>query len=223
MDRPFLAGVRAMLPVTFAMLPFAILLGVTAANLGWPWWRVLLQSVFIVAGAAQLAMVRLLDEGAPAIVVIATAALINLRFAMYGAALRPWFAGAPRRLRALVAYVLTDQAFAVGTRDMPALEAKDRWPFYLGSALTLPVMWFTVTTASAIVGARLPAAWPLEFAVPLTFLALLAPALRTRGAWIAAGAAGAIATAAAVLPYNVNLLLGALAGIGLGAAFEVKR
>lgn len=222
-ERPFWAGVRAMLPVAVAMLPFAILLGVTAAAMGWTWWMVLLQSVFVVAGAAQLAMVRLLDDGSPLVVVIATVALINLRFSMYGAALRPWFVGAPRKLRALVAYVLTDQAFAIGVRDMPDLAPETRWRYYLGSALTLPVMWFSVTTLSAIVGRRLPPDWPFEFAVPLTFLALLVPALKTRAAWIAAGVAGLVATLAGAFPYNAGLMVGALVGITVGALTEVRR
>ncbi len=212
-----------MLPITLAMLPFAILLGVTAADAGWTWWMVLLQSVFVVAGASQLAMVRLLDEGAPVLVIIATAGLINLRFAMYGAALRPSFAGAPRRLRALVAYMLTDQAFALGTRDMPGLPATHRWPYYLGAAFTLPVMWFSVTTLSAIVGQRLPAGWSFEFAVPLTFLALLVPALKTRAAWIAAAVAGLVATLAATMPYNAGLMVGALVGIAIGALAGVRK
>ncbi len=224
--KAFLHGVRTMVPVAFAIMPFAILLGVTAGDAGWSWWMVLAQSAFVLAGAAQLAMVRLLEDGTPVIIVILTAALINLRFAMYGAALRPWLAHVSMKGRALAAYALTDQAFAVGTGAFEDLPKANRYAFHMGAALTLPAAWIPVTTLAAALGSRLPSGWSFEFAVPLTFLALLAPALRPpagrsattmRAAWTAALVGGGVATAAWSLPYNLGLMVGALAGVAVGA------
>lgn len=212
-----------MLPVALAMLPFAVLLGVTAADAGWSPWMVLAQSVLVLAGAAQLAMVALLAEDAHLVVVVLTVALINMRMAMYGAALRPWLAHVPVRGRALGAYVVTDQAFALATSAFPDLPERDRFPYYLGAAFTLPALWFVATTLAAALGTALPDDWSFEFALPLTFLALLVPALKSRPAWVAAGVGGGVATLAATLPFNLGLMLGALAGVTVGALVEVRR
>ena len=62
----------------------------------------------------------------------------------------------------------------------------------------------------------MPPSWSLEFALPLTFIALLAPILRDRPAVSAAVAAGAVAVIGAGWPYKLGLVAAALAGIAVG-------
>jgi len=201
-----------MAPVMVGMTPFAFLLGLTAAGTNWTWWMVGIQSIAYIAGAAQLAAVQLLGDGAPLVVVVATVALINLRFLMYSAAVGPRYRGSPLAWRALVAYVLTDQAFAIDAAHGAPRVGRARLHFYLGAALTLVVMWLILTPIATLVAARRPTGLGLELAVPLTFLALLAPTLKSRPAWLAAAVAGAVATAGRSLPYNAGLMLGAVLG-----------
>ena len=67
-----------------------------------------------------------------------------------------------------------------------------------------------------LLGARVPPSWSLEFALPLTFIALLAPILRDRPAVAAALAAGTVAVIGAGWPYKLGLVAAALAGIAVG-------
>lgn len=67
-------------------------------------------------------------------------------------------------------------------------------------------------------GARLPDAWQLEFAVPLVFLAMIVPSLRDKANVAAAAVGGIVALAGHTLPWNLGLILGALAGIASGVA-----
>ena len=70
-------------------------------------------SFIVFAGAAQLAAVQLIAGGGSAVVVILTALIINLRFVMYSASLAPHFRRLSARWKALLAYLLTNQAYAV--------------------------------------------------------------------------------------------------------------
>ena len=68
----------------------------------------------------------------------------------------------------------------------------------------------------------MPGWLPLRFAVPLTFLALLVPAIRTRAHATAAVVGGSVATAGVGIPYNLGLLVGALLGVAAGSLVATK-
>ncbi|MDZ7702089.1 MAG: AzlC family ABC transporter permease [Halobacteriales archaeon] len=214
----FTAGVRRTAPVMLGVVPFSMIAGAAAVGVGLSVLQAMALSVVVFAGASQLAAIELLGQDATLAVVIATALVINSRFVIYSASLAPHFLEASGRWRAVMAYVLTDQAFAVSiTRFAEGLEGPvtRRW-FYLGTALPLWAVWQLGTIVGAVVGARVPAWLPLEFAVPLTFLALLVPAVEGRASGAAALVGGGVATAGIALPFNLGLLAGALAGIAAG-------
>jgi len=219
--RGFRDGAVSVLPVLLGVVPFGLVFGVAAASTKLPPFEGWSTSWIIFAGAAQLAVVRLLEAGAPAAVVIATAWIINARFLMYGASLAPHLAHAPLGWRLLAPYLLTDQAYLMSIlrfRDEPPFGY--RLSFYLGAATLLWFVWQTKTGVGELLGAGIPASWSLEFAIPLTFLALLVPAARGRAALVAALVGGAVAVAALPLPYNLGLIVGALCGVASGAWVE---
>src|SRR6185437_16284117 len=99
------------------------------------------------------------------------------------------------RWRWLLAYLLTDEAYATTiTHYRAAPPSPYRHWFFFGSGCALWVCWQATTAAGVFVGKAVPESWSLDFALPLTFLALLMPALRDRPAVLAAVAAGAVAT-----------------------------
>jgi predicted branched-subunit amino acid permease len=75
------------------------------------------------------------------------------------------------------------------------------------------------------VGAALPAAWSLEFAVPLVFLTLWVFALARGGGpvWWAGGVGAIVAILARPLPFNLGLLVASFAGIAAGLVAEHLR
>ncbi len=213
----FLAGGRAVLPVLIGVLPFGLIVGVVAVRLGLSPLAASGLSVIVFAGASQLAAIQLIHEGAPLLVILVTVFFINLRFTMYSASIAPHFRGAGGRVKALISYVLTDQAYVLGLYGFthrPGLAS--RVAFYLGVSVPIWLGWQAATVAGALLGSRLPLGWGLDFAVPLTFMALLVPAIRDRPTVAAAVAGGAVAVLAHDLPWNLGLILGALAGIAAG-------
>lgn len=214
-------GIRAVAPLLVGVAPFGLIFGVTAAGSALGGSLGYATSVIIFAGAAQLATVQLFTEGAATAVIIATALVINARHLMYSAALAPHFREFPPAWRFGLPYVLTDQAFAVSIIRYEAESDPTyrRW-FYLGGALALWVTWQISSAAGVILGASVPASWSLDFAIPLVFLALLIPALRTRPSVAAAVVGGLVALLAHDVAYNLGLIIGALAGIGAGVFVE---
>jgi predicted branched-subunit amino acid permease len=220
----FFAGVRAVAPVLVGIVPFALLAGAAAVEAGLTAANAVGLSVFVFAGASQLAAIDLLESDAPAAVVVATVLVINLRMSMYSASLAPYFERIHTRGRLALAYVLTDQAYAVSiTRFESDGESVSRPAFYLGAALALWVVWQVCTVIGIGAGNALPPSIPLDFAVPLTFLALLVPLIENVETLVAAAAGGSVAVLGAGIPFNLGLLVGAGCGIAAGALTAVVR
>lgn len=213
----FLAGARAVAPVLIGVLPFALIAGVVAVRLGLSPLAASGLSVLIFAGASQLAAIQLIHDGAPLFIILVTVFFINLRFTMYSASIAPHFRGARARTKAMLGYLLTDQAYVLGLygfSDRPELIR--RIVFYLGVALPLWLCWQTATVVGAIAGSRLPESWGLEFGIPLTFMAMIVPSITDKATVAAALVGGVVAVAGHALPWNLGLILGALAGIATG-------
>jgi 4-azaleucine resistance transporter AzlC len=215
----FVAGVRTVSPVMLGVVPFGLVAGAAAVQVGLPVSGAVALSVVVFAGASQLAALELLGQAAPAVVVVLTALVINARMVMYSASIAPHLEDEPLGWRALSAYLLTDQAYALSVTRFAEDDVPRRW-FYLGTAVPLWVVWQVCTVAGALAGASIPDGIPLSFAVPLTFLALLVPAVEDRSTAAAAVVGGTVATLGAGLPYNLGLLAGALIGIVVGVLAE---
>ena len=214
----FLAGVRTVAPVTVGVAPFGLVAGVAAVEADLGVDVAMGFSTVVFAGASQLAAIELLAADAPLAVVVATALVINARLFMYSASIAPHFEGTTRRARAFAAYLLTDQAYALSV--VRFRETGASLPYYFGVAAPLWAVWVVCTLVGAVGGARLPGWLPLGFAVPLTFLAILVPAVEDRPSVVAAVVGGAVAVGGAGLPFNLGLLGGGVAGILAGLAAE---
>jgi 4-azaleucine resistance transporter AzlC len=222
LDEDLLAGVRDVSPLILGIAPFALVAGIAAVDAGLGLAEAVGMSVIVFAGASQLAALDLLGENAPLAVVVGTAVVINLRMLMYSASIAPHFADYGRRLRAGLAYLLTDQAYALSVAEFDENPDRSRWRYYLGAAASLWAVWQVGTVAGVVLGAGVPDAWGLTFAVPLVFLALLVPAMKDRPTTVAGVAGGAVAVVAAGLPLNLGLLVGALCGVAAGLVTEVR-
>ncbi|MEJ2747960.1 MAG: AzlC family ABC transporter permease [Anaerolineae bacterium] len=220
----FAAGFKAQLPVLLGVVPFAMIFGVTAVNLGLPTIQAMGMSVIVFAGAAQLVALQLISTGAPLLVILTSTFFINLRFLMYGASLAPHLKAASPSRKGWLAYLLTDQAYAISIAHFTENpDAPHKQFFYLGAGVALAVTWQISTAVGIFLGAQVPASWSLDFAVPLTFLALVFPALKDWPAALAAVSAGVTAVFAANLPYNMGLIIAALTGILIGYLAESRQ
>lgn len=217
----FNAGLRAGLPLLIAVAPFGLVTGVAMAAGGIPFLEAMAMSVLVYAGASMLAATQLLVEGAPALVIVLAAAIVNLRHVMYSAGLRPYFAGETLARRIVASYLLVDNAYAmVIARFESRPQAPGRFDYLVGLSIPVWLCWQASVGAGVLVGAQLPAAWKLEFAAPLAFIAMSVPLLRDRATVAAAVSAGVIVVALQGLPLKLGLALAAAVGIGVGLAAE---
>jgi predicted branched-subunit amino acid permease len=214
--------------MVLGVAPFGVIAGAAAVDAGFSPVLTVAMSAVVFAGASQLAIVDLVGSGAAPFVVVGTAVVVNLRYLMYSASIAPYFRSFGRVWRPVLGYLLTDQAFALSVtryeseadlagRDAGTMEKK--W-FYVGGAGTLWTVWMLTTVAGVVVGAQVPPSWSLEFAIPLTFLALLVPAIEGHASAAAALVAAAVAVGGVELPLNLGLVVGALAGVVVGAATD---
>ncbi len=219
----FWLGVRALLPMHLGVMPFGVIYGIVALQSGIPPFAALLMSSIVFAGSAQFLLAQLVGAGAPALLMIGAAGLVNLRHALYSASVAPTLERLSWRWKLLLAYLLTDEAYAAA---IPHLLASPRSPsahwILFGAGFALWAGWQIATLAGVALGARLPGHLSLDFALPLTFIAIVVPLLTDRRRIVIALVAALLAVLLAGLPYKLGLFFAALGAL-LPAAFLSRR
>jgi 4-azaleucine resistance transporter AzlC len=215
------AGVRSELPLLIGVFPFGMIYGALALDAGLTRAAAQMMSSMVFAGSAQFITTQLVRETAPGFVIVLTIAVVNLRHMLYSASLAPYLASLSTRWKILLSYLLTDEAYAptILQYEKEGIKPYSHW-FLLGAGLALWTSWQASTALGIFLGAAIPDSWSLDFALPLTFIAMMVPVLKNRPAIAAALSAGCIALAAHSLPYKLGLILAALAGIAVGTILE---
>lgn len=220
----FFNGVKAELPILAGTMPFGMIFGTLAVASGLPGSIAFGMSSIVFAGSAQFVTAQLIAQATPWFVIILTAAVINVRHVLYSASLAPHVQHLPARWKALIAYLLTDEAYAVAiTRyNQPDHGGPNGHWFTFGAGITLWASWQLATAVGVVLGVLVPAAWSLDFALPLTFIALVVPALHDRAIIAAAAVAGIIAVIAFAMPLKLGLITAVTAGILAGLLVEAN-
>lgn len=214
----YVQGAIAILPILLGVIPFGMIAGVAGVRNGATAIETTAFSIISFAGAAQIAAMDLLGQGSSVWVALGTTLIINLRFVMFSASLAPHVASDSFGKRFFGSYILTDHAYAVAMNRYALEPAPRKSDYYLGAALAFWVTWQLSTVIGTLIGTGLPDNVPLDFAVPLSFLALLMPSLTGRPEIAAALVGAVVATLGSQLPGNLGMLLGALVGIAGGYA-----
>jgi len=218
-------GFRAGVPFVLVVAPFGLLFGVVATEAGMDIVQTMAMTVLVIAGASQFAAVQLLADHAPTFVAILTGLAVNMRMAMYSASLTPHLGNASFGMRALVAYFLVDQSYAVSVveyEQTPARPLVEKLAYFFGSVSPIAPLWYTFTYVGAVAGKAIPPEYALDFAVPITFISIVAPALRSMPHIAAAFVSVAMALLLAWLPYNSGLMIAAVLAMMTGAAIEKR-
>lgn len=218
-----LRGARDELPILLGVLPFGLVFGALGIETGLSPLEVQGLSLFVFAGSAQFIAVLLIGQGAAPMVVVLTIFMVNLRHVLYSASVSPYLAHLPLRWRMSLAYLLTDEAYAVGWPRFQRPDPSLAHGYLFGAGLALWSCWQASTALGIVFGARIPASLSLEFALPLTFLAMLIPTLVDRPAWTAAVAGGILSLVLRDLPFGLGLVVAVLLAVGLGVAVETSQ
>jgi len=225
-----LAGFKVELPIAVGVVPFGMIFGVLALAAGVPPLLALAMSAIVFAGSAQFIAVQLISAASPAVILLSTTLVVNLRHLLYSASLAPHLRHLSPAWRWLLAYLLTDEAYAVVAvhyqdKSQPATY---KHYYFLSAGLTLWLAWQVSTAVGLFLGAQIPASWSLDFTLALTFIGIVVPTLLTkrgldRPNLAAALSAGLVAVLTFHWPYKLGLMAAALVGIGVGSWYGRQR
>ena len=223
-SQQFLLGVKDELPILVGVVPFGMIYGILALGAGLNPFDAQAMSAVIFAGSSQFMTVQLIREAAPWLVILMTGFIINLRHALYSATIAPYIKHLPRRWKALLAYLLTDEAFAVAALNYQreGVTRFGHW-YFLGAGLALWTSWQISTAVGIFLGAQVPGSWGLDFTLPLTFIALVVPALKDKAGVVTALVASLAALLFFGLPYKLGLIVAAALAIAAGMWMEARR
>ncbi|MES2965418.1 MAG: AzlC family ABC transporter permease [Bdellovibrionota bacterium] len=220
----FFDGARRMLPVLTGVIPFGLVMGTVSADAELSLGQSVSMNFLAYAGAAQLAAIDLMTKQTPILVIILTGLVINLRFLLYSAAMAPALRNSSFGVKLTSAYFLTDQAYAVVSAHEDELPGpKERVQFYLGTSVCMAIFWHLSVVAGYSFGNFAPKSWSLEYAVPLSFVALLVPTLKNRSYIYVAAFSSVISVLLHELPYRLGLVVTAILALTLAAWISRKR
>jgi 4-azaleucine resistance transporter AzlC len=217
----FWTGVRDESPILLGVAPFGLIFGALAvsAHIAGPAAQAMSSIIF--AGSSQFISAQMIGSGTSGLVIILVVFVVNLRHALYSASIAPHVRHLARGWKFLLGYLLTDEAYAVTiTHYNQEGDPANRHWYFLGAGLTLWTVWQVSTAAGIFIGAQLPQDWPLGFVLPLTFIALVVPALKDKAGIAAAVTAALVGVLTFAFPFKIGLLAAAFIGILTGLLVE---
>lgn len=220
----FRRGFKSMLPIVPGIIPFGAVMGTVSADAQMSFLQTVLMNVFVFAGASQIAAVELMKHQAAIWVVVATGLIINLRFLLYSAALSPVVQREPFLKKLFSAFCLTDQSYAVMSAEQDKFKTNhEAIQFYIGSCVCMLIAWHSSVVAGFVFGNFAPKSISLDYAIPLSFVALLIPTLKNYKYILVAVFSSLVSLLLNNLPYRTGLMATALLGIVLAYLLTRKK
>ncbi len=219
----FKKGFIAILPIASGVIPFGMVMGVVFAEANLSFLQAVLMNQVVYAGASQLATVSLMKLNTAILIVLATGLIINLRFMLYSAAMSPYLENANRWVKYFCAFTLTDQSYAAMTANQDKFKTNsEAVQFYMGTAVAMLITWHASVLFGYLFGNIAPPKLNLDYAIPLSFVALLVPALKTKTHYFIALFSAIASLVFYKAPLNTGLMISALLSIAL-AWLIIKR
>lgn len=212
----FKEGFLSILPIASGIIPFGLVMGAAFAEANLSLLQALFMDTVLYSGAAQLATTELMKLNTAVFVVVATGLIINARFLLYSAAMSPYLENANKWVKLFCSFTLTDQSYAAMTsRKTPFVTNEDAAQFYIGTAVAMMMAWHASVIIGFLFGNIAPAALNLDYAIPLSFVALLIPTLKTKSHMLVAVFSSVASLVFYGLPLRTGLMASALLAIGL--------
>jgi len=216
-------GFRSVLPIISGVIPFGAIMGSVFAEAKLTFWQAMLMNTTVYAGASQLATIELMTSKAAMFVVVGTGLIINLRFLLYSAAISPHLKDSGPLTKFFCAFTLTDQSYAAVSASQEKCHTNDEMvQFYLGTAVCMFIAWHSSVILGFIFGNFAPASLSLDYAIPLSFVALMIPTLKNKSYVLVAGFSSLASLVFVGMPLKTGIIVTALLSILL-AWFIIKR
>ncbi len=210
-----------MLGTAIGIAAWGLITGVAMGKSGLPLPLMVLMSLLVFAGSAQLAVLPLMASGAPLWVVWATALCVNLRFVIFSAVWRPYFVVYPLWMRLRLAYFTADLNFVLFMRRFPeAKPAPEHLPYFWGGASLNWFAWQVPSLTGIFLADAVPVHWGIGFAGTLALLGIALSLLNDRATGVAGAVAGCAAVAAYALPFKLNIVVAIAAAVAMGLLID---
>ena len=215
----FFRGARDIIPLIIAAAPFGIVYGALAQSNGLSILATMGMSLFVFAGSSQFVAVTLIGAGAAVPIIILTVFVVNLRHMLYAVSMMPYVAELPQKIRALMAFWLTDESYATLSRGLinePKMP-QFHW-YYFGGAFAMYFNWQFCTALGIYLGQEIPdlTKWGLDIAMVVAFVGIVVPILKNKAQWACAITAFFAALVTHSWPHQSGLLLSSLLAIAVG-------
>ena len=210
----FLKGIIDVSPLMIPVVPFGLIFGILAIDIGFSPLATMGMSLIIFGGASQIVLLQLFSGGASSLVIISSVGAVNSRHLLYGAVVSEHVSDLKLIWKIIISYFLIDQAFARSNEYFKTNNDKNKYFHLIGGGVTCWLIWQTTTFLGIILGSAIPEKLGLSFAVPLTFLALLVNDFRKIINVIVILISGLIATLGYnYIPYKAYVIVAALTGL----------
>ena len=210
----FLKGVKDVSPLMIPVVPFGLIFGVLAIDVGFTPLQTMGMSLIIFGGASQIVLLQLFSGGASSLVIISSVGAVNSRHLLYGAVVSEHLSDLRLIWKIIISYFLIDQAFARSNEYFNKNKDENKYFHLIGGGATCWIIWQSTTFLGIILGAAIPEELGLSFAIPLTFLALLINDFRKFINIIVIIISGIVATLGYnIIPFKAYVIVAALTGL----------
>jgi 4-azaleucine resistance transporter AzlC len=175
--RGFSAGIKAGMSIAIGYFPVALTFGLLAKTTGLSLIEATAMSIFVFAGAAQYISLSLITAGVAPILIVLNTFVVNIRHFLMTAALNEKMEPAAVWKKALYAFGITDESFAVLAIQR---EERVKTSFAAGVILISYGSWVVFTSLGHLIGANLPHFLQSAMSIALyaMFVGLLVPSMR---------------------------------------------
>lgn len=220
--RIVLKGFMDMMPLNLAVIPWGILCGSLAIQRDFSVLEALLMPLIVFAGSAQLVATELIGGNAPLATVLFTTFIISSRHFLYGLSLRDKMKVLRNKWRYPLGFLLTDELFALSTHSQ-AFKGKVRLIYALASGGSFYLCWLVWNVIGIFAGSYLPdlTTLGLDFAIAVTFIALVVPAIKNLPILVTVIVSGLCSVTFKLLAWELDLVISAL--LGMIAGYYVLR
>ena len=222
----FFNGARDIIPLLIAAAPFGVVYGALAQANGLSVFATMGMSLFVFAGSSQFVAATLIGAGAAIPIIILKVFVVNLRHMLYAVSIMPYVSVLPQKIRILMSFWLTDEAYATLSRrliDQPNLP-NFHW-YYFGSAFAMYFNWQLCTALGIYLGHEIPdlTKWGLDIAMVVAFVGIVVPILKNKAQWACAITAFFAALVTYSWPHQSGLLLSSLLAIAVGVLLSTPK
>ena len=210
----FLKGIMDVSPLMIPVVPFGLIFGVLAIDIGFSPLETMGMSLIIFGGASQIVLLQLFSGGASSLVIISSVGAVNSRHLLYGAVVSEHLSDLKLIWKIIISYFLIDQAFAISNEYLKKNKQSNKYFHLVGGGATCWVIWQSTTLLGIVLGEAIPDKLGLSFAVPLTFLALLVNDFRKLINVVVIIISGLVATIGFnYIPFKAYVIVSSLIGL----------